>query len=144
MHSYSIMIIAQQSVGIAIHFLMANVLQQQFLYCFTWSSNQLLNLNILSFLFLQLFLLINSISTFSLFWRLNLTFYHPPANSFPTFWLFLALSWMLRMLVTVHKACHVPHASWVRTRGAIFSERLFSVFKEWGQILVTRFLHNLW
>ena len=45
-----------------------NVLQQQFLYCFVWSSNQPLNLNI-SFLFLQTFLFINSIS---LFWRLKL------------------------------------------------------------------------
>ena len=48
-------------VGI-IHFLMTNILQQQFLYCITRSSNQLLNLNIFSFPFLQTFLLINSIS----------------------------------------------------------------------------------
>ena len=40
-----------------------NVLQQQFLYCFTQSPNQLPNLNI-SFLFLQTFLFINSISLF--------------------------------------------------------------------------------
>ena len=33
-----------------LHFLITNVLQQQLLNFFTWSSNQLLNLNIFSFL----------------------------------------------------------------------------------------------
>ena len=46
-----------------------NVLQQQFLYWFTWTSNQLLNLNIFPFLSIQTFLLINLIF---LFWWLNL------------------------------------------------------------------------
>ena len=45
-----------------VHFLMKYVLQQQFLYCFTWSSNQFLVLNSFFFLFLQTFLIINSIS----------------------------------------------------------------------------------
>ena len=40
-----------------LHFLMTNVLQQQqLLYFITWSRNQLLNLNIFSFLFLRNFL----------------------------------------------------------------------------------------
>ena len=111
---------------------MTNVLQQHFLYCFTWSSNQLLNLNIFSFLFLQTFLLINSIS---LFWPLNyLLFTDYPANwpnLFPNFWLLRVLLWMLWMLITVHKPCHVPHASRITTSGTIFTERRFSVSKEW-------------
>ena len=49
---------------------MKYVLQQQFLYCFTWNNNQFLILNIF-FLFLQTFLLINKISIylFPSFWR---------------------------------------------------------------------------
>ena len=35
------------------------------------------------------------------------------------------------MLVTVHKLCHVPHASRITTWATIFTERLFSVSKEW-------------
>ena len=52
-------IIDQMNVGI--QFLMKYVLQQQFLYCFTCSSNQILIFNILSFLFFFFwtFLLIN-------------------------------------------------------------------------------------
>ena len=114
------------------HFLMTNVLQQQFLYCLTWNSNQLLNLNIISFLFLQTFLLINSISLLlmiessaSIHWQTGLT------NLFPSFLLFLVLFWMLWMLVTVYKPCCVPHASRTTTSGTIFTERLFSVSKEW-------------
>ena len=109
---------------------MTNVLH--ILYYFTWSSNQLLNLNIFSFLFLQTFLLINSISLLlmiessaSIHWQTGLT------NLFPSFLLFLVLFWMLRMLVTVHKPCCVPHASRTTTSGTIFTERLFSVSKEW-------------
>ena len=61
MHSFFIMIIDQQNVSIAMHFLMTNVLQQQFLYCFRWSSSQLVNLSNFSFLLLQTFLFISSI-----------------------------------------------------------------------------------
>ena len=45
--------------------------------------------------------------------------------------LFLVLFWMLWMLVTVHKLCHVPHASRIATCGRIFAKRHFSVSKEW-------------
>ena len=61
MHSFFIMIIDQQNVSISMHFLMTNVLQQQFLYCFRSSSSQLVNLSNFSFLLLQTFLFINSI-----------------------------------------------------------------------------------
>ena len=115
-----------------IRFLMTCFLQQQFLYWFTWSSNQLLNLIIFSFLSLQTFLLINSIflvltieSSASIHWQTDLT------NLFPSFWLFLVFFRMLWMLVTVHKPCHVPHASRITTSGTIFTEKLFSVSKEW-------------
>ena len=97
-----------------IHFLMTNILEQQLLCCSTWSSNQLLNLNI-SLLFLQTFLLINAMSLCFDPW----IFCHPLANLFPSFWLFFVLFWMLWMLVTMHKLCHVPQASrvttWVKT-----------------------------
>ena len=49
---------------------------------------------------------------------------------FPSFWLFLVLLWMLWMLVTLHKPCHVPHASQITT-WTLFMERPFSVSKEW-------------
>ena len=99
---------------------MTNVLQQQISYCFTWSRNRLLNLNIFSFLFPQAFLLINSISFCFNPW----IFSHPLTN------LFLVLFWVLWMLVTVYKPCHVPHASRITTLGKLFKERLFSVSKE--------------
>ena len=105
---------------------MTNALQQQLSYYFTWSSNQLPNLNIFSFLLRQTFLLINSISLCSVPW----IFFYPLANSFPSFWLFLVLFWMLWMLVTVHKTCHVAHASRITTWGTLFMERLFSLSNE--------------
>ena len=49
----------------------------------------------------------------------------------PSFRLFLALFWMLWMLVTVFHSCHVPHASGITTLGTFFTEPLFSVSKEW-------------
>ena len=97
-----------------------------FIYCFTWSSNQLLNLNI-SYLFPQTFLLINSISLCFDPW----IFCHPLANLFPSFCLFVVILWMLWMLVTVYKPCHVPRALEITTWEALFIERLFSVSKEW-------------
>ena len=106
---------------------MKNVLQQQLLYCFTWSSNQLLNLNVFSLLFFQTFLVINSIPLYFDPW----IFCHPLANLFPSFWLFCVLFWMLWMLVTVHKQCHVQHASQITTWATIFMERLFSVSRKW-------------
>ena len=65
-HSYFIMIINQQIVNI--RFLKTHVLEQQFLYCFTWSNNQFLILNIVS-LFSDFF---TDQANFSLFWPLNL------------------------------------------------------------------------
>ena len=98
-----------------IHFLMKNVLQQQLLYCFTWSSNQFLNLNVFSI---------------PLYFDPRI-FCHPLANLFPSFWLFCVLFWMLWMLVTLHKQCHVQHASQITTWATIFMERLFSVSRKW-------------
>ena len=80
-------------------------------------SNQLLNLNIFCSLFPQMFLLINSISLCFDPW----IFCHPLSNSFPRFWLFLVLFWMLWMLVTVHKPCHVPHTPQITTWGTLFT-----------------------
>ena len=104
---------------------MTKVLQQQLSYRFARSSNQLPNLNIFSFLFPQTFLLINSISLCFDPW----IFCHPLANLFPSFWLFLVLFWMLWMLVTVFKPCHVLHASRIMTSETLFMEK-FSVSKE--------------
>ena len=71
---------------------------------------------------------------FSLFWPW--IFCHPLANTvwltnlLPSFWLFLLLFWILWMLVTVFKPCHVPHVSQITTTGTLFTEKLFSVSKE--------------
>ena len=104
---------------------MTNVFQQQLLHFSKWSSNQLLNLIIFSFLFLQTFLFINSSSLCFNPW----IFCHLLANLFPSFWLFLVLFWMLWMLVTVFKPCHVLHASRITTSETLFMEK-FSVSKE--------------
>ena len=127
---------------------MRNVLlQQQLLYFFTWSSDQLLNLNIFSFLFLQTFLLINSISLYFDPW----IFSHPLANLFPSFWLFLVLFWILWMLVTVFKLCHVSHTLRITTSGTLFTGKLVSVSKQWVRswshasliIIIKRLLKSL-
>ena len=47
------------------------------------------------------------------------------------FWQVLLLSWMLSVLVTVHKPCHVSRASRITTSGTIFTEICFGVSKEW-------------
>ena len=47
---------------------------------------------------------------------------------------FFVLFWILWMLVTVHKPCHVPHASRITTWAIIFMERLFCVSKEWVRL----------
>ena len=72
----------------------------KFLYCFTWSSNQHLNLNIF-FLFLRTFLLINSISVLKIESSTSIHWLTGRTNLLPSFWLFLVLFWMLWMLVTV-------------------------------------------
>ena len=90
--------------GMLVSFLMTHFLQQQFLYCYTWSTNQFLLLNSFYFIFLQNLLLINSISHCFDPW----IFCHSLANLFPSFWLFLVLFKMLCMLVTVNEPCHVP------------------------------------
>ena len=75
--------------------------------CFFWTS----------FLFLQSFLHISSISFCCDSWiichllhNLFLCFLRP----------FLVLFWMLRMLVTVNNPCHVSHASRITTLGTFF------------------------
>ena len=124
--TYFIMITHQQNVDI--HFLMTHVLQ--FLYCFPRSSNQILLLNIVSFLFLQTFFSYQP--DFSLFWPLNLILcliYLLLANLFSSLWLFFVLFWMLWIMVTVLKLCHVPHASRITTWGTAFAEIFFVVSK---------------
>ena len=100
---------------------MTRVLQQQFLYYFTRSSDQLLNLNVFSFLFLQTFLLLTLKSS-----AINCITYFRVSRG-----LFFVLFWILWMLVTVKKLCHVPHALWITTSGTIFTERHFSMSKDW-------------
>ena len=58
-------------------------------------------------------------------------FCHPLASLFPSFWRFFVLVWMLWMLVTLHKPCHVPHASRITTIGTIFMERFLTLSREW-------------
>ena len=100
----------QQNVGI--HFLTKYVLQQQFLYCFTWSRNQFLILNIFSFHFLQTFLLINLISfcfdpyIFCHLLAVRITCFRGFGG---WFWKFFVLFWTLCMLVTVHISCVMCH-----------------------------------
>ena len=104
-------------------------LQQQFFYCFTWSGNQFLVLKIFSFLFLQTFLFINSISLCFdpwIFCHLLLL-----ANLFLAVWLFVVLFWMLWMLVTVCNICYVPHTSRITSWGTMFTEIFLDVSKEW-------------
>ena len=124
-HSHFIIIIISTSrmcrYLAILHFLMTNVLQQQLLCFFTWSMNQLLNLNIFPFFIIFTYELDFSVLR-STVW---------PANLFLSFWLFLVLFWMLWMLVTVFNLCQVPHASRITTWGTLFTERLFSVSKEW-------------
>ena len=111
---------------------MINVLQEQFLYCFTWSSNQLLNLNIFSFVFLEIFLLINTNSSCFddwIFCQHSLTNWSDQLVS-----KFLAVSCAfldLWMLVTMDKPCHGPHTSRMTTWITIFTRILFSVSKKW-------------
>ena len=105
---------------------MKNVLQQQLSYLFTRSSNQVLNLNIFSFLSPQTFLLINTISLCFDPWIIC----HPLASLFLISWLFPVLFWLLWMLVTLYRTCHVPHASRITASVTLFTERLFSVSKE--------------
>ena len=76
-HSYLIVIINQQNAD--------PFLQKQFFHCFKWNTNQLLLLNIFSFLFLQTFLLINLISFCFDPW----IFSYLLANLNPSDWLFL-------------------------------------------------------
>ena len=104
-----------------LHFLMTNVLQQQLLCFFTWSSNQLLKLNIFSFFRIFTYELDFSVLP-STGWL---------ANLFLSFWLFLVLFWMLWMLATVLNPCHVPHTLRITTWRTLFTERLFIVSKEW-------------
>ena len=58
-------------------------------------------------------------------------FCHLLANLFPSFWLFCVLLWIRWMQVTVHKLCHLPHASRITTCGTISAEIFFGVSKKW-------------
>ena len=72
----------------------------------------------------QNFLLIKPISLFFYPWIFSSLL----AN---LFWLILVLLWVVWMLATVHKPCHVPHASRITTCRTIFWEIFFVVSKEW-------------
>ena len=104
----------------------------------TWTSS-LFSFFRLFYLSTQ-FLLVLTIKSFArIHWLTGLT------NLFPSFWLFLVLFWMLWMLVTVHKPCHVPHASRMKTSRTIFTERLFSVSKQWVRSWShARWLKSFW
>ena len=82
------------------------------------------------------FLSILTIESSDIHWLTGLT------KFFPSFWLFLVLFWMLWMLVTMHKSYHVPHVSRITTWGTIFTEKLFSVSKEWVRSWSHAFLIN--
>ena len=69
----------------------------------------------------------------TLFWPIKSSAIHWLTRFQVSSGLFLVLFWMLWMLVTVHKLCHVSHASRITTCGAIFTERHFSVSKEWAR-----------
>ena len=73
-------------------------------------------------------------SSASIHWLTDLT------NLFLSFSLFLVLFWIIWMLVTVHKPCHVPHASQITNWRTIFKERLFRVSKEWDRSWSRAFL----
>ena len=130
--SWSVIIDRHNVLGI--HFLMKYVLQQQFLYCFTWSSNQSLILNIFSFLFLQNFLLINSISLCFDPWtfcRLLARYLH---NVFSSFWrsLLAVLLAFSDVVSATYRAWAVScaTASQITTWGTISTEICFGVSKE--------------
>ena len=110
-----------------VRFLMTHFFQPHLLHCFPWSTNQILLLNIFSFLFLQNFLLINSISPCFHPW----IFCHPLASLFPSFSPFLVLFRTFCIMVTVNKPYHVPYVSPTTTWGTIFTEIFFGVSREW-------------
>ena len=103
---------------------MTHVLQQQFLYCFTWSISQLLLLKNFSF---SSDFSTSQLHFFFFFWSLNFL----SCTSKLTCFRISVLFWMLWMLVTVNKPCHVPHASQITTSGTIFTEIFLGVSKEW-------------
>ena len=98
-HSHFIIMIISTST---LHFLMINVLQQQLLYFFTRSNNQLLNLNILSFIRLfylsTRFLSVLALESFAIHW---LTCFHVSGC-------FLCFSGCCecRLLCLSHVMCH--------------------------------------
>ena len=106
---------------------MTNILQQQF---YISSHGTAINFLVWTsfFFFFRLFywstwfISVLTFTSFAIHW---LTCFRVSSG------LFLVLFWMLWMLVTVHKLCHVPHASRITTCGTIFTERHFSVSKEW-------------
>ena len=73
-------------------------------------------------------------SSASIHWLTDLT------NLFLSLSLFLVLFWIIWMLVTVHKPCHVPHASQITNWRTIFKERPFLVSKEWDRSWSRAFL----
>ena len=104
---------------------MTHGFQKQFFYCFTWSSNQFLILNVFSFLFKTLLLII-SVSLCVCPW----IFCHRLATPYLTCFR-VSDCFLLWMLATVHNPCHVLHAPQTTTCGIISKRIFFSVCKEW-------------
>ena len=81
-------------------------------------------------------------SSASIHWLTGLT------NLFLSFWLFPVHFWMLWMLVTMHKPCHVPHASQITTSRLNFTEICFGVSKEWVRswlhVFLISWLKSFW
>ena len=103
-----------------VHFLMTNVLQQQFLQWFAWSTKSTCPFEKL-FFFLRLF----DLSTRFL---PVLTL-----NQWLTCFGISCAFWVLWMLATMNKLCHVPHVLQITTSGTILTEFFFGVSKEWAR-----------
>ena len=126
---YIYIMISDQQQNVGIHFLAKYVLQQQFLYCFIWSSNQFLILNLLSYLYFLIFPFSSDFFTNQLDFSLFLPLYLLPSTScpynlFPSFW-WMVLEIFRAFLDAVHARYHayklryVPHASRITTSGTI-------------------------
>ena len=104
------------------HFLMTNVLQQQLSYCFTWSSNQLVNLNIFFILFClsTRFLSALTLESSVIYW---LTCFRISGCFLYFFGCYEC--WLLCI------NCVMCHTSRITTWATIFTYRLFTVSKEW-------------
>lgn len=100
-----------------VHFLMTHFLQQQSVMLLH-KKHQSISSSEHLFFFWRLYQLDISVLTLDFF-------SHLVANLFPSFCPFVVLFWMLQMLVTMSKWCHVPHALPVTTWRTVFLETFF-------------------